>query len=126
MCWNSYTRNKNGGSMNKHNPNNENIQFPLTNDLVFSLVMQDTDLCKELIQRIFPERKIAELKFSDTYVESQKSLINGIIEKSVRLDVLFIGDTNGITWNSRPPLTNHFYAWPLLWLFHGHGPDKKG
>ena len=94
--------------MNKHNPNNENIQFPLTNDLVFSLVMQDTDLCKELIQRIFPERKIAELKFSDTYVESQKSLINGIIEKSVRLDVLFIGDDQWYNLEPRPPLTNIF------------------
>ena len=113
--------------MNKHNPNNENIQFPLTNDLVFSLVMQDTDLCKELIQRIFPERKIAELKFSDTYVESQKSLINGIIEKSVRLDVLFIGDDQWYNLELQTTFDEHL---PMSGRYYGCSMDmdqiKKG
>lgn len=106
--------------------NHENIQFPLTNDLVFSLVMQDTCLCKELIQRIFPNRKIAELQLSDTS-ESQKSLINGIIEKSVRLDVLFIGDEKWYNFELQTTFDEHL---PMRGRYYGSSMDmdqiKKG
>lgn len=41
---------------------NNSIQFPLKNDLIFGLVMLDTTLCKELLERIMPDRKIRELR----------------------------------------------------------------
>lgn len=106
--------------------NQENIQFPLTNDLVFSLVMQDTSLCRELIQRIFPDREIVKLQFSDAS-ESQKTLINGIIEKSVRLDVLFVGDEK---WYNLELQTTFDKYLPMRGRYYGSSMDmaqiKKG
>lgn len=75
---------------------NNSIQFPLKNDLIFGLVMQDTTLCKELLERIMPGRKIRELRLcGGSNTELQKTMITGIITINVRLDVLFEDDN---TW----------------------------
>ena len=67
-----------------------NIQYPLNNDLMFGLVMQNQVLCKDLLERILPGRKIQELKVCDaSNTNLQKTIITGIISKCVRLDVLF-------------------------------------
>ena len=66
------------------------IQYPLDNDIMFALVMNDAELCRGLLERIFPGRKIRMLKVCDgSDVEVQNTIITGMISKSVRLDVLF-------------------------------------
>ena len=70
------------------------ILYPITNDIVFGLVMQDLNVCKELIQRILPGRRIKEAHLCDgAGVQIQKVIHTGILEKGVRLDVLFEGDS---------------------------------
>lgn len=69
------------------------IQYPLSNDIVFGLVMQDVDICRELIERILPGQKIRQLRLCNgSNIEIQKTIITGVFEKGVRLDVLFEGD----------------------------------
>ena len=73
--------------------NNATIQYPLNNDIMFALVMNDAELCRGLLERIFPGRKIRMLKVCDgADVEVQNTIITGMISKSVRLDVLFEDD----------------------------------
>ena len=70
--------------------NTTTIQYPLNNDIMFALVMNDAELCRGLLERIFPGRKIRMLKVCDgSDVEVQNTIITGMISKSVRLDVLF-------------------------------------
>lgn len=69
------------------------IQYPLNNDIMFALVMNDAELCRGLLERIFPGRKIRMLKVCDgSDVEVQNTIITGMISKSIRLDVLFEDD----------------------------------
>ena len=69
------------------------IQYPLNNDIMFALVMNDAELCRGLLERIFPGRKIRKLRIADDPdVEVQNTIVTGMISKSVRLDVLFEGD----------------------------------
>lgn len=58
-----------------------NHEFNLTNQYVFPAVMDDAELCKELIERIFQGKKVVSI--SDN---------NGDTDKSVRMDVLFEND----------------------------------
>lgn len=72
------------------------IQFPLKKDLMFSLVMNDRELCKGLLERILPSKKIQSLQVCEgSNTEIQKIIHTGILSKNVRLDVLFEGDD---TW----------------------------
>ena len=69
------------------------IQLPLRKDLMFSLIMNDQALCKSLLERILPAKKIRTLQVCEgSNMEIQKTLFTGIISKTVRLDVLFEGD----------------------------------
>ena len=69
------------------------IQLPLKKDLMFSLIMNDQALCKSLLERILPAKKIRTLQVCEgSNMEIQKTLFTGIISKTVRLDVLFEGD----------------------------------
>lgn len=71
----------------------ENIQFTIKEDLMFGLVMQDQELCRCLLERIFPHKKIRDLRLCEgSNTNIQKTIITGIISKNVRLDVLFEGD----------------------------------
>lgn len=73
--------------------NTTTIQYPLNNDIMFALVMNDAELCRGLLERIFPGRKIRMLQVCDgADVEVQNTIITGMIFKSVRLDVLFEDD----------------------------------
>ena len=81
-------------------------KYTICHPVVFAMVMQDAELCKDLLQRILPERKIREIRFlyeeenscdacaekehrKVSLVETEKSVIVGIEAKSIRLDVLF-------------------------------------
>ena len=68
----------------------EKLLYPLSNPLMFATVMNDKERCRQLIERVLPERKIKELRFpGDEYLEVEKTILNGLHYKSVRLDVLF-------------------------------------
>ena len=84
-----------------------NHKFKFTNDYVFAEVMKDPELCRQLLERIFPNREIKEIRFCnpkerDKYIEessntaeTQKTMSFNPNTKSIRLDVLFKDDT---TW----------------------------
>lgn len=55
----------------------------IANDFLFGKVMQDAELCKELLRRILPELDIDHIE----YPETQKSILSDAEAKSVRLDV---------------------------------------
>ena len=86
------------------------IKYKFSNKTMFAIVMRDEAVCKEFIERLFPERKVREIHFAEpepeltadgqiisnslgkllsANVETEKSIINGITAKSVRLDVIF-------------------------------------
>ena len=64
-------------------------RYPFTNEIVFSLVMQNPEFCRSVLQRIFPDRSIREVKLHDPQLAAEKSVIVGIESKRIRLDVLF-------------------------------------
>lgn len=74
--------------------------YKLSHPLMFAIVMQDEELCKELLNRILPERKVKEVRFPDghnpktIHHEIEKALIAGLDAKSIRLDVLFEDDSS--------------------------------
>ena len=55
----------------------------IDNDFLFGKVMQDPELCKELLQRILPDLEIDHIE----YPELQKEIRPDVDAKSVRLDV---------------------------------------
>ena len=70
------------------NKETKNYDFPFTNALVFASVMQDEDICRDLLERIIPERPIKDLRRHET----ESTLIQNVDSKFVRLDVLFADD----------------------------------
>lgn len=64
-------------------PKNSWEELGISNDFLFGKVMQNAELCKELLQRILPDLKIDRIE----YPEVQKSIRPDIDAKSVRLDV---------------------------------------
>lgn len=58
-------------------------ELGISNDFLFGKVMQDPELCKELLQRILPELEIDRVE----YPELQKGIRPDAEAKSVRLDV---------------------------------------
>ena len=68
-------------------------KYKFSNKLMFALVMQDEDLCAILIERLFPGKKIRSLTFpNDIHITSEKTIVTGVLSRSVRLDVLFEGE----------------------------------
>lgn len=65
----------------------------ITNDFMFGKIMQDTELCKELLQRILPDLKIDHIE----YPELQKSIKTDIDAKGIRLDV-YVKDKKGTVY----------------------------
>ena len=63
-------------------------KYKFSNHLMFAIVMQNENLCRQFIERLFPGRKVKEINMLTT----EKTIISNIKSKSVRLDVLFIGD----------------------------------
>ncbi len=66
----------------------------ISNDFLFGKVMQNPDLCKELLRRILPDLNIERIE----YPELQKSIKEGAESKGVRLDV-YIEDDKNIVYN---------------------------
>lgn len=67
-------------------------ELGISNDFLFGKVMQDAELCKELLQRILPDLKIDRIE----YPEPQKSIRMDLDAKSVRLDVYVQDDKNTV------------------------------
>ncbi len=66
----------------------------IANDFIFGKVMQDAELCKELLQRILPDLEIDHIE----YPEAQKGIRPDVDAKSVRLDV-YVKDGKGTVYD---------------------------
>ena len=68
-------------------------KYKFSDKLMFAIVMQDEALWREFIERVFHGRKVEKLIFpNDIHITPEKTIVTGLISKSVRLDVLFEGD----------------------------------
>ena len=69
---------------------NREIRYPFTRQIMFAKVMEDPELCKEFIQRIFTKKQVKEVVVhNEGIVTTEATLIPGVYSKTVRLDVLF-------------------------------------
>ena len=66
----------------------------ISNDFMFGKVMQDAELCKELLQRILPDLEIDHVE----YPETQKGIRPAADAKSARLDV-YVRDGKGTVYD---------------------------
>lgn len=66
-------------------------ELGISNDFLFGKVMQNPELCKELLQRILPDLQIDHVE----YPELQKSIDVDRDARSVRLDV-YVKDDKGV------------------------------
>ncbi len=65
-------------------------KYKFSNKLMFALVMQDEEICAEFIQRLFPGKKVKSITFpNDIKITPEKTIVTGVLSRSVRLDVLF-------------------------------------
>ena len=69
-------------------------ELGISNDFLFGKVMQNPELCKELLQRILPELEIDRVE----YPELQKGIRPDVDAKSVRLDV-YVKDGKGTVYD---------------------------
>ncbi len=77
------------------NANATKIKYPFSNQLIFALVMENENLCKELLERIFQGQHIKEVKILDRVsTKSEASIVTEVTSKSVRMDVLFEDKTS--------------------------------
>ena len=82
------------GQMNIETSQTSWEELSISNDFLFGKVMQNPELCKELIQRILPELKIDHIE----YPELQKSIKQDLDAKSVRLDV-YVKDEKKVVYD---------------------------
>ena len=73
-------------------------QYPFTNYIVFALVMRDPEICRGLLQLLFPDREIEKVKLHESMIieeesDVEKMIILGPQSHSVRVDVLFTDST---------------------------------
>ena len=72
--------------MNKNNK----ILYPFSKQLMFAKVMEDRELCRDMLGIIFPDRKVKDIIVHKREVSvSEATVITGMESKSIRLDVLF-------------------------------------
>ena len=69
------------------------ILYPFSKQLMFAKVMEDKELCRDMLGLIFPDRKVKDIIVHkrETSV-SEATVITGMESKSIRLDVLFEDD----------------------------------
>lgn len=100
-------------------------EFTFTNDYVFAEVMKNEELCRQLLQRILPDRKIRELRLCDepgrgekgeATSETQKDVSFNARSKGVRLDVLFRDDD---AWYNIELQCSRRYNIPLRSRYYG-------
>ena len=78
---------------------NQNERIPFTDDLMFSMVMRDENICRRLLERILPDEEFGEIRIEDhegglyiensgdtMHVETQKSIKFPLGAHGVRLD----------------------------------------
>ena len=114
-------------AQDKDKDKEEETMIPFVKDLMFSCVMRNKKTCKELIELIFPDKKIGTIKFPDGVelnpeskdfeLELQKFLQLNPLGKSVRLDVYFKDPNNvyniemqGPTTKEKLPLRARMYS----------------
>ena len=91
--------------INAAQDDNMEIEFPITNDIVFNLAMQDPNLCRQMLERIFPDKEIGEVRLvgqdednssnkssNSILLNTQQVLETGIAAKGVRLDVFMASE----------------------------------
>ncbi len=75
--------------MNKNNK----ILYPFSTQLMFAKVMEDKELCRDMLGIIFPDRKVKDIIIHKREISvSEATVITGMESKSIRLDVLFEDD----------------------------------
>ena len=87
-------------------------KYKFSNKLMFALVMQDEVICAEFIQRLFPGKKVKSITFpNDIQITPEKTIVTGIFSKSVRLDVLFEGESEVYDIGRRVPRAKALHSW---------------
>ena len=76
-------------------------ELSISNDFLFGKVMQNPELCKELLQRILPDLNIDHIE----YPELQKSINMDVDARSVRLDV-YVKDEKEIVYDIEMQISN--------------------
>ena len=74
----------------KKNENKENNweNLGISNDFMFGKIMRNPELCKELLERILPDKEIDHVQ----YPETEKTIKSDVDAKSVRLDIYLKDD----------------------------------
>ena len=84
------TGNNTGNNTGRNLKKVKEIRYPFSRQLIFALVMENEELCKELLERIFEGRHIKELKILNKgSLKTEATIIIGANAKSIRMDVLF-------------------------------------
>lgn len=76
-------------------------ELSISNDFLFGKVMQNPELCKELLQRILPELEIDRIE----YPELQKGIKSDLDARSVRLDV-YVKDDKEVVYDIEMQVSN--------------------
>ena len=76
-------------------------ELSISNDFLFGKVMQEAELCKELLQRILPDLGIGHIE----YPELQKGIRPDADAKSIRLDV-YVKDGRGTVYDVEMQVTD--------------------
>ena len=94
---------ENGGRTILTNPwdsyaQNQKIRYPFTRQLMFAKVMEDPELCRIFLERLFEGRKVKDVVMHGVEtVTAEATKIPGVFSKYVRLDVLFEDEAS---WNN--------------------------
>ena len=71
--------------------------LPFTNDFIFSLVMQDPLICRELLERILPDEEFSEIKLEVTSSPfSHDDLPSADTQKTLK----FSPDSHGVRFDA--------------------------
>ena len=76
-------------------------ELGISNDFLFGKVMQNPELCKELLQRILPDVEIERIE----YPQLQKSIKPDMDARSVRLDV-YVKDEKEVVYDVEMQVSN--------------------
>ena len=76
-------------------------ELRISNDFLFGKIMQDSELCKGLLQRILPDLEIDHIE----YPELQKEIKPDVDAKSIRLDV-YVRDGRGTIYDIEMQVTD--------------------
>ena len=76
-----------------HQPIKSVKEYTIQNSVMFACVMEDPDICKAFLEKIFPDKKVKSLSLTEGLtLTAEKSLLFSPDLKVVRLDVIFEND----------------------------------